>query len=270
MVAGLKSMDYETRLAVFDLFPLEYRHLRGDLILTYALFEQGISNRFSTVDPANTRRGHGKRQPLNDKNKTDPENLGESIDPVYQSVNKGSSCFNASSALAVFFVFSLNHSQVCVMIVRQFDSLFAEYVPVYHWRVHLDICTFKCRLCTKSYKFLRGLRKHVRTAHTGQIEIRTGKSVEEIQESVNKGCLCSECGKFVKRCDNLQVHQKTIHDQLEQYACALCGHVFNRRTNYFRHIRTMHGKEDQTNCQQCRQSPSAPLELESDYAQNRP
>ncbi|GAA50184.1 pol-related protein, partial [Clonorchis sinensis] len=58
MVAGLKSMDYETRLAVLDLFPLEYRRLRGDLILTYALFEHGLANRFFTVDPANTRRGH--------------------------------------------------------------------------------------------------------------------------------------------------------------------------------------------------------------------
>ncbi|GAA54410.1 hypothetical protein CLF_102862 [Clonorchis sinensis] len=125
MVAGLKSMDYETRLVVLDFFPLEYRRLRGDLILTYALFEQGLANRFFTVDPANTRRGHeleyrrlrgdliltyalfeqglanrfftvdpantrrghGERQLRNDKNKTDPGNLGESLDPVYQSVN---------------------------------------------------------------------------------------------------------------------------------------------------------------------------------------
>ncbi|KER29476.1 hypothetical protein T265_03943 [Opisthorchis viverrini] len=36
MVAGLKSVDDETRLAMLDLFPLEYRRLRGDLILTYA------------------------------------------------------------------------------------------------------------------------------------------------------------------------------------------------------------------------------------------
>ncbi|GAA52820.1 hypothetical protein CLF_108868, partial [Clonorchis sinensis] len=34
-------------------------HYAGDLILTYALFEQGLANRFFTVDPANTRRGHG-------------------------------------------------------------------------------------------------------------------------------------------------------------------------------------------------------------------
>ncbi|GAA51258.1 hypothetical protein CLF_105794 [Clonorchis sinensis] len=87
MVAGLNSMDYETRLAVLGPFPLEYRRLRGDLILTYALFEQGLANRFFTVDPAKTRRRQGERQPLTDKNKIDPENLGESFDPVYQSVN---------------------------------------------------------------------------------------------------------------------------------------------------------------------------------------
>ncbi|KER24000.1 hypothetical protein T265_08244 [Opisthorchis viverrini] len=29
----------------------------------------------------------GERQPLTDKNKTDPGNLGKSLDPVYQSVN---------------------------------------------------------------------------------------------------------------------------------------------------------------------------------------
>ncbi|GAA47462.1 hypothetical protein CLF_100394 [Clonorchis sinensis] len=35
-------------------FPLEYRRFRGDLILTYALFEQGLAKRFFNVDPANT------------------------------------------------------------------------------------------------------------------------------------------------------------------------------------------------------------------------
>ncbi|GAA56110.1 UPF0489 protein C5orf22 homolog [Clonorchis sinensis] len=87
IVAGLKSMDYETRLAVLDLFPLEYRRLRGDLILTYALFEQGLANRFFTVDPANTRRGHGERQLPDDKNKPDAENLDESLKHVHQFVN---------------------------------------------------------------------------------------------------------------------------------------------------------------------------------------
>ncbi|GAA50362.1 hypothetical protein CLF_104422 [Clonorchis sinensis] len=87
IVAGLKCTDYETRLVVLGLFPLKCRCLRWGLILTYALFEQGLANRIFTVDPANTRRGHGERQLLNDKNKSDPGNLGESLDRVDQSVN---------------------------------------------------------------------------------------------------------------------------------------------------------------------------------------
>ncbi|KER24928.1 hypothetical protein T265_07497 [Opisthorchis viverrini] len=62
LVAGLKSVDYEIRLAMLDLFPLQYRRLRGELILTYTLFEQSLANRFFTVDPANTRRGHIRSQ----------------------------------------------------------------------------------------------------------------------------------------------------------------------------------------------------------------
>ncbi|KER31327.1 hypothetical protein T265_02383 [Opisthorchis viverrini] len=61
MVAGLKSANYETRLAMLDLFPLEYGRLRGDLILKNALFEQSLANRLYAVDPANARRGHSKK-----------------------------------------------------------------------------------------------------------------------------------------------------------------------------------------------------------------
>ncbi|KER22206.1 LOW QUALITY PROTEIN: hypothetical protein T265_14909 [Opisthorchis viverrini] len=98
------------RLAMLDLFPLEYRRLRGDLILTYALFEKSLANRFFAVEPANTRQGHrrkifklrahtfirqnlfsfrvvGERQPLTDQNKSDPGNLGNSLNFVYRSMN---------------------------------------------------------------------------------------------------------------------------------------------------------------------------------------
>ncbi|KER31185.1 hypothetical protein T265_02510 [Opisthorchis viverrini] len=45
MVAGPKSVNYETRLAILDLFLLVYRRLQEDLILTYTLFEQSLANR---------------------------------------------------------------------------------------------------------------------------------------------------------------------------------------------------------------------------------
>ncbi|GAA47728.1 leucine-rich repeat-containing protein 67 [Clonorchis sinensis] len=54
IVAGFKSVDNERRLSALDLFPLEYRRLRGGLLLSYALFEQDLTNRFFTVDPNTT------------------------------------------------------------------------------------------------------------------------------------------------------------------------------------------------------------------------
>ncbi|GAA57581.1 hypothetical protein CLF_112925 [Clonorchis sinensis] len=76
MIDGRKSVDYETRLAVLDLFPLEFRRLRGDL---------GLMPRLSKARLTNTWRGYGSLQLLNDKNKANPGNLSESLDPVYQS-----------------------------------------------------------------------------------------------------------------------------------------------------------------------------------------
>ncbi|VDK29266.1 unnamed protein product [Dibothriocephalus latus] len=37
MVKGLGTLPYESRLLTFDLFPLSYKQLRGDLILTYGI-----------------------------------------------------------------------------------------------------------------------------------------------------------------------------------------------------------------------------------------
>jgi hypothetical protein len=61
MVAGLQSVDYGRRLEILDLFPLDYRRLRGDMILTYTLFEHGLAASFFTLDSNRTRRGHDRK-----------------------------------------------------------------------------------------------------------------------------------------------------------------------------------------------------------------
>ncbi|GAA41388.2 hypothetical protein CLF_110524 [Clonorchis sinensis] len=53
MVVDLKSVDYEELLTVPE--RVEYRRL------THALFGPGLAKIFSTADPANTRRGRGKK-----------------------------------------------------------------------------------------------------------------------------------------------------------------------------------------------------------------
>ncbi|KAG5452934.1 hypothetical protein CSKR_107482 [Clonorchis sinensis] len=61
LFAGLKSVDYGTRFVVLHLFLLKYRRPRGDQMLTYALSEQSLANRFFTIDPANSSRWHANR-----------------------------------------------------------------------------------------------------------------------------------------------------------------------------------------------------------------
>ncbi|GAA56688.1 hypothetical protein CLF_111368 [Clonorchis sinensis] len=51
VVFSFKSVDFETNLEVLHPFPSECRQLRGDLVLTDVVFEQGLANRFSPSTP---------------------------------------------------------------------------------------------------------------------------------------------------------------------------------------------------------------------------
>ncbi|GAA57622.1 hypothetical protein CLF_112980 [Clonorchis sinensis] len=89
MVAGHKSVGHETHLALLDPFPLEDRGLRGDLILTCFLFEQGLTNWFFVAHPAYTRRGHelpifGSSCLLQRRNRITTEVLSESWEKVWK------------------------------------------------------------------------------------------------------------------------------------------------------------------------------------------
>jgi hypothetical protein len=61
MVTGLQSVEYARRLEILDLLPLDYRRLRGDLILTFSLFEQELASTFFTLKHDDVRRGHGRQ-----------------------------------------------------------------------------------------------------------------------------------------------------------------------------------------------------------------
>jgi hypothetical protein len=61
LVCGLRNVDYPSRLRELNLFPLEYRRLRGDLIFTFFLFRSGLADKFFTMCPENNLRGHDKK-----------------------------------------------------------------------------------------------------------------------------------------------------------------------------------------------------------------
>ncbi|KAF8570488.1 hypothetical protein P879_07302 [Paragonimus westermani] len=59
MVTGLLHLSYESRLEVLDLYPLEFRRPRDDLILTHFLFCTGFGQRLFTLVGYNGLRIHG-------------------------------------------------------------------------------------------------------------------------------------------------------------------------------------------------------------------
>jgi ribonuclease P/MRP protein subunit RPP40 len=64
IVRGLHDLPYEQRLQILDLFPLETRRIRGDLIFTFSLFKNGsASELFQLILPQSNMilRGHQKK-----------------------------------------------------------------------------------------------------------------------------------------------------------------------------------------------------------------
>ncbi|KAF6776333.1 hypothetical protein AHF37_07033, partial [Paragonimus kellicotti] len=61
LVTGLRNVAYESRLEILDLYPLEYRRLRGDLILTHFFFRVGLVEQFFMIANDDGRRGHNRK-----------------------------------------------------------------------------------------------------------------------------------------------------------------------------------------------------------------
>ena len=60
-VPCLRNSTFEVRSARLDLFPLDYRRIRGDLILTFTLFLNNQVERFFSIGNSQTLRGHSKK-----------------------------------------------------------------------------------------------------------------------------------------------------------------------------------------------------------------
>ncbi|KAA3681422.1 cathepsin F [Paragonimus westermani] len=61
MVAGLRNVTYEFRLEILDMYPLEFRRLCGDLLLTHFFIMVGLVEQFFSVANGDGRRGHNRK-----------------------------------------------------------------------------------------------------------------------------------------------------------------------------------------------------------------
>ena len=60
-VSGLQQYPYEEGLLLLNLYHLDIRRLRGDLILTFGLFAENQVGNFFTLVGESSLRGHGKK-----------------------------------------------------------------------------------------------------------------------------------------------------------------------------------------------------------------
>jgi hypothetical protein len=60
VVRQIRSLPYSDRLSALNLFPLDYRRLRGCLIYTYKLFQNGSEGQYFTLSDTGLR-GHNKK-----------------------------------------------------------------------------------------------------------------------------------------------------------------------------------------------------------------
>ncbi|KER24489.1 hypothetical protein T265_07855 [Opisthorchis viverrini] len=81
----------------------------------------------------------GERQPLTDKNKTDPENLGKSLDPVYQSVKQ---CIRVNGSLLHVgdLSYQLTGRLVIMAIGKASLGMLRSLYDILHTKMDLAIC----------------------------------------------------------------------------------------------------------------------------------
>ena len=111
-----------------------------------------------------------------------------------------------------------------------------------------------CGLCGKKYHNRSYVKKHILTAHLGEVDGENiGKFILPGQQGNAKEFECEQCGKKCNRKDNLKkhlrVHQK---DSNERFECEQCSKKFSWKENLRKHLR-VHQEEfnEELECKQC-------------------
>ena len=105
-----------------------------------------------------------------------------------------------------------------------------------HQAVHSEKA-FQCDLCTFKSNFREGLKKHVKSVHTGE-----------------RSHTCNTCGKAYVNQGDLTRHERT-HTGEKPFKCDQCGNAYYQKTHLNRHLEQSHGKSGTTvfACEVCDQ-----------------
>ena len=114
---------------------------------------------------------------------------------------------------------------------------------------------FKCEVCSKGYKFQKGMRRHLlsHTAYKCEVCNKTFYTKKRLRDHVfdshGKRLECQICNASFARASALELHERT-HTGEAPFKCDVCSFRFSSAASLKAHLRT-HTGEKPFVCDQC-------------------
>ncbi|KAM7347938.1 uncharacterized protein ACRADG_007419 [Cochliomyia hominivorax] len=144
---------------------------------------------------------------------------------------------------------------------RESDAFIREWKPV-----------LECDLCEEATSSFDKLRSHFKEKHKTRFYIKCCERkfyrryvlVNHIQLHLNPEThKCDICGKVSANKNNLKLHKRLMHEEIEQLECEVCHKLFNLKTSLDRHLLTHVTGDKEFVCQECGKAYVLEVQLKS-------
>ena len=132
-------------------------------------------------------------------------------------------------------------------------------------KFHLDKDDYHCKICSKTFKVIKSLRRHIIEVHFGIRNIKYIKCDHCPKSFVTSAVLrghvnsmhlklkhsCSMCNVTFAYDQGLQRHMKTFHYGEKKFICSFCQKSFCLKAHLKRHEEEIHLKIKHVTCDEC-------------------
>ena len=122
-------------------------------------------------------------------------------------------------------------------MVRADDSEYNEYA-------YNDIPAKECALCIEgSQHMCRICGKSVCVLFCSIQDPESDNEIHRIHKAEDARCSqfpCSDCGKFFKSIEEVNIHMESLHRKECQFECPTCSNVFSKASELETHMKSSH------------------------------
>ena len=116
-----------------------------------------------------------------------------------------------------------------------FKKFSVRYDLNHHMKTHIQMKSYQCDFCTKSYRNSGNLKRHIRDFH------------EKI-----KSYKCTTCSKSFAQESSLNTHNQMIHQNSTIFQCDICEKCFRHVVNLKQHVIATHDRISTQECHICK------------------